>query len=407
MTKVESKIIDFIKQYVLVFFLIVITVCGAVLRLFGLEYQSGDYHSFLLPWWNQIQQGGIQGLAHQVGNYNIPYQIITYFFTLLPFGPLKSYKLLSIIFDFVLALSSGLFVYSWSKNNRKFKGALTYAIVLCSATVIFNSSFWAQCDSIYVSFILLSLYFFKKDKNILSFVFLGIAFAFKLQTVFILPVFVYCYFSTKKISILHFLIIPAVDFLMCLPALIFGRSITDIVTIYAEQTDYGKLIQFNCPNFYALLCDGSNTIYYSMFKTFSIVLTIVLLGTGLVMLLYKNVDLHNTENLLFSAIWSVFTCIMFLSSMHERYSYLLDVLLIIYAIITYKKIWLPIICSFISLRGYCYYLFKYDMLDIKYTALIYMAVYIYVSYLFFKDIIRGGKKLDAVKKLKVPLSKAL
>lgn len=117
--------------------------------------------------------------------------------------------------------------------------------------------------------------------------FIGIAFAFKLQTVFIIPVLLYYWISTKKISILHFFIIPAVDVIMCLPAIIMGRPFIDIITIYAEQTDYGKLIQMNCPNFYALICDGNDMTYYYLFKQFSVFLTIAVLGIMMCIIIYK------------------------------------------------------------------------------------------------------------------------
>lgn len=393
MTKVEKNIIELIRKNLILIFLLAITLCAILLRASnGIHFESGDYKSFLLPWWNRIEQGGVQGLANQVGNYNIPYQIIILLFTYTDLGPLYSYKLLSIFFDFILAFSAGLLVYSWSKGNRKIKGAITYAAVLLSLTVIFNSAYWAQCDSIYVSFILLSLYFLKKEKNIPAFIFLGLSLAFKLQVIFIIPFYLCYYFTTRKVSILHFLIIPAIDVIMCLPAIFMGRPIVDIVKIYAEQTDYGKLIQFNCPNIYALICDGNDGAYYELFKTFSILLTIAILGTALALLIYKNVDLHNTENLLLTSIWTSFTCLMFLSSMHERYSYLLDILLIVYCVITYKKFWVAVVCHLVSLRGYCFYLFKYDFLDIKITAIIYMVAYAYLTYAFVKEVLINGKK---------------
>ena len=223
---------------------------------------------------------------------------------------------------------------------------------------------------------------------------LGIAFSFKLQAVFILPVFLFYYVCTRKTSILHFLIIPAVDFVMCLPAIILGRNPLDIITIYAEQTDYGKLIQMNCPNIYAFICDGNDMYNYFLFKTLSIFLTVAILGAGLCMLIYKRTDLSDTQNFLLVSIWTVFTCIMFLSSMHERYAYLLDILTIIYAVVNVKRVWLPIACNLVSLRGYCYYLFVYDVLDIKITAIVYIAVYAYVSFIFIKDVVINGKKMD-------------
>lgn len=401
MTKLERKFFDFVQKYILIFLFGAVTITGIIIHLCGIDFQSDDYQSFLYPWWLQIKNGGVQGLATQVGNYNIPYQIITCIFTLLPIGPLYSYKLLSIIFDFVLACSAALLVRDFCNNKSVVKSVIAYSLVFCSMTVVLNSAFWAQCDSIYVSFILLAIYFLRKEKNIASFVMLGIAFAFKLQFIFILPVFLYYYVSTRKVSILHFLIIPAVDFIMCLPAVILGRNMLDIFTIYADQTDYGKLIQMNCPNIYAFMCSGSDMNNYYLLKTLSIVLTITVLGIGLALVIYKKVDLKSTENFLIASIWTVFTCIMFLSSMHERYSYLLDILLIIYTVVTTKRVWLTVACNLVSLRGYCYYLFTFEAIDLKTTAVIYIALYAYVTYMFVKDVIMNGKKVSRSENIKL------
>lgn len=395
MTKIESKAIGFIKRYILLFLLGAITILAVFIRICGMDFQSDDFNSFLNPWWGIIKYSDFTGLAAQVGNYNIPYQIIIYLMTLLPLNALYAYKIVSIIFDFVLAISTAMLIYSFAKSNARLKAVIAYSAVLLSATVIFNSSFWAQCDSIYTSFIILAILFLHKDKPIASFVFTGIAFAFKLQTVFILPVLLYYWISTKKISILHFFIIPAVDVIMCLPAIIMGRPFIDIITIYAEQTDYGKLIQMNCPNFYALMCDGNDMTYYYLFKQFSVFLTIAVLGIMMCIIIYKKVDLKNIEVFLLTTAWTVFTCIMFLSSMHERYGYLLDIILIVYAAVSAKHLWLPIVSTLISLRGYCYYLFSYELVSLKVTAIICTALYVYITFLLVKTIfkIKSSDKL--------------
>lgn len=392
MTKIEVKFFKWIEKNILIIFFFAATVLGTAIHFFGLEFRSLDYNSFLLTWWNTISDGGVGSLATQVGNYNIPYQIIIYLLSLLPFGPLASYKLLSIAFDFVLAFSAAMTVNAFDKNNSKIKAVLTYAIVLCSMTVVLNSSFWAQCDSIYVSFILLSLYFIKKDKTIPAFIMLGIAFSFKFQTVFIIPVLLYYYFSTRKISILNFLIIPAVDIIMCLPAVIFGRNFMDIVSIYANQTSEGRHMHINAPNVWALVCDMNDLNAYDSLRNLAICLVILILGTGLSLVIYKKVDLSDNHTFLLSSLWTVFTCFMFLPSMHERYGYLLDMLAVIYVIVFSKRVWLAVVLQLVSLRGYCFYLFKYEMLDIKLTAIIYTAVYAYVSYIFVKEAVMQSAK---------------
>ena len=396
MTKPEKIFFNFVQKHIWLIMVLAVTGLGILIRSFGMDFETDDYQSFLSHWWTQIEYGGVQGLDQQIGNYNIPYQIIIYLLTLLPIGPLYSYKLVSIIFDVVLAFSVGLLIYSLG-NKSKFRAVLAYSLTFCSLTVIFNSAFWAQCDSIYVSFILLAIYFLIKDKNALSFVMIGLAFAFKLQTIFIFPVFLFYYIATRKISILHFFIIPIVDVIMCLPALILGRNPIDLITIYIEQTDYGKLIQMNCPNIYAFMCDGYDVTYYYLFKNMSIVLTMLILGIALCMIIYKKVDLSNTNKFLLTSVWTVFTCIMFLSSMHERYSYLLDILLIIFVILTAKHYWVAVVCNLVSLSGYCFYMFgNYRVLDLKIMAVIYLAVYAYVTYVFVKDVVLNDTKTKKI-----------
>lgn len=389
MTKAERKFFDFVRKYLSIFLIGAATMLGLLIRLSGIDFESIDFLSFLNPWWAQIEASGIDGLRAQVGNYNIPYQIIIYLLTLLSIKSLYAYKILSIVFDVVLAVASALLVRELSGKKSSFVFALVYSLVFCSLTVCFNSAFWGQCDSIYVSLILLAIYFLLKDKSIVAFILLGVAFSFKLQTVFILPVLLYYYISTRKISILHFLIIPIVDIIMCLPVIILGRNPMDIINIYIDQTDYGKGISMNCPNIYAFMCDTNNAEYYYLLKQASIALTMLVLGVGLCMVIYKRVDLCDKSKFLLASIWTVFSCIMFLSSMHERYAYLLDVLLIIYVIVSRKHFWLAVACQLISLRGYCQFMFSFDF-DIKLTAIAYIAIYVYVSYLFVKDVILNG-----------------
>ena len=153
MTKIEQKFFDFIKKNIIPLFLLGVTVIGIVIRICGIEFESDDYQSFLAGWWTVIESNGVSGLSEQVGNYNIPYQLITYVFTLLPLGPLYSYKTLSIVFDFVLAVSAAMLVYSFSKNKSFFKASLTYALVLFSIHLSGHSATQFMFHLFYLQFI--------------------------------------------------------------------------------------------------------------------------------------------------------------------------------------------------------------------------------------------------------------
>ena len=397
MTKAEIRLFDFIRKHILFILFILITAAGFALRIFGMDFESVDYTYFLKPWWEAIKAANGNVLSQQIGNYNIPYQIITYLMTLLPITSLTAYKVLSIIFDCVLAVSVALLARELCGKRSKLIPLIAYGLTFCSITVIMNSAFWAQCDSIYVSFIILAMYFAQKDKTVLTFIMLGLSFSFKLQAVFILPFFFIWYLLEHKASLLHFLIIPAVDIVLCLPAIFAGRNPLDIITIYLDQTDYGKQIQMNFPNIYAFMCEGSSPENYKLLKTFSIVLTVLILAAVFCVMIYKRTDLSDKSMFLWTAIWSVFTCLIFLSSMHERYSYLLDVLLIIYAVVFKKHIWAAVAANLVSLRGYCYFLFSYEVLDLKWSSIIYLALYTYVTYILIRDILKQDKKSnDAV-----------
>lgn len=88
MTKAESKVIDFIKKHILLFLLVAVTIIAIFLRACGMDFQSDDFNSFLNSWWSIIKLNDFTGLATQVGNYNIPYQVIIYLMTLLPLNAL-------------------------------------------------------------------------------------------------------------------------------------------------------------------------------------------------------------------------------------------------------------------------------------------------------------------------------
>ncbi len=387
MTKVEKKIFDFFQKNILWWLFAAVTALGVGLRLCGIDYLSDDYNSFLLPWWQVIEAYGADGLSMQVGNYNIPYQILIYVFTQLPLGPLYSYKLLSIIFDVILAFAAALLVKDFCTNNVRVKCLLAYSIVFCSIIVIFNSGFWGQCDSIYTSFVLLAIHFLRKEKNVLSFIMLGLAFAFKLQFVFILPLFLFYYVLTRKVSILHFLIVPATNIVVCLPAIIMGRSIVDTFAIYFGQMETSLWLHMNFPSIWAFVVTPFSPSGFDYLKNFSILLTFAVLLVTLVMMMYKKADIRKPENFMLTAIFTVFTCVIFLSSMHERYAYMLEILLIIYLMMNKKSLWICLACHLVTLRGYSYYLWQYEPVTINIAALVYFAVYVYVAYLFAKTVI--------------------
>ena len=93
--------------------------------------------------------------------------------TYLPFPSLYMYKGLSMVFDIVLAAAVGWMVWRLGQRRSKPAAVLAYAAVFLLPTTILNSGFWAQCDSIYTSFIVLALVCLFFDRPLSAFVLLA------------------------------------------------------------------------------------------------------------------------------------------------------------------------------------------------------------------------------------------
>lgn len=337
----EKKIINLLLKYKEVIMFILVSLLALAIRMALINFKSYDYNFFLNPWYQQIKaNGGIAALRKQVGNYGIPYQFIITIFTYLPGKNIFWYKGLSIFFDYVLAIAGACLlskIVASSFNKALF--VITYSCILFIPTIIMNSGLWGQCDSIYVSFILLSLLSLLYERNILAFGLLGIAFAFKLQTVFILPLYLLIYVKNKKFSFLYFGISLATFYVCSLPGLLMGRKWYEPFSIYFKQTNEWR-INLNYPNLSGLIYKvaQNNTVLYGMLKNFLTLLTIGALLVGCYYLIVYTQGRLVGRDILLYAVWISWTCVMFLPSMHERYGYLVEVLLVILSI-SVPKYW--------------------------------------------------------------------
>lgn len=381
MFNLEKKVIDMFKKNYVLIFVVIITIMALLVRIMPIKFQSHDYIKFLLPWFNDLlAKGGLSGLGTYIGNYNAPYMTIMALLTYIPISSLFSIKIVSIIFDFVLAISVGHLVTLLVKKNKKIYGIVAYAIVLFLPQVILNSAMWGQCDSIYASFSIIALIFLLKEKYWQSFVFLGISFAFKLQLVFILPVFIIIYICKNKFSILHFLIIPLVNFIMCLPAIIMGKPILDLLKVYFNQTSISTALVRNYPNIYNLLAGD-----IQIFKYVGIMITIFIFALMLFYFIYKKVNWNKEKIVTLSLIVLVIISYI-LPGIHERYIYVGEILSIVYYLIYRKNLPLVIMINLNAILTYSIYLTGYQTNIMPVLSIVYGVVVIYFVVSTIKDI---------------------
>ena len=373
MSKIEKNIIDFCIKNKDYLFVLILTFIALMIRISFLNFISNDYVYFLEPWSSFYKEYGILGLKYKIGDYNCLYNT---FLAILSYIPIKSLYIIK-IFSFIFDFGCGVLGYKIVKKvtNSKISSYITYGIILFIPTVLFNSSLWGQCDAIYTFFALFGIYFLIKEKYLLSFIFMGISFAFKLQAVFILPVYIIYYIVKKRYSILYFLIIPLVNIICAIPSLIIGRSFMDIIMIYFNQTNSYSDYVLNFPNMYQFIGQ------YEGLDKFGIFITIMIFGLVLYYILKKKIIL-NSNSILFLSMISVVIATYFLPYMHDRYLFMADIFSVIWYVSNKNKkyLYVPITICFVSFATYVSYLFGITIIDFKILSLIYLIIIIKVFY---------------------------
>ena len=387
MFTLEKKVWEFAEKYKNYLFLGIITLLALGVRYSARDIYSDDMFYFLAPWYEEIREaGGLGALKSQVGNYNIVYQTIIALLTYININCVYAYKIVSVVFDFLLAFASAVLACElMGKKKGETTFCLVYAAMLFLPTVVLNSAFWAQCDSIYTFFVILTVYYLYKEKYVRTFVFLGIAFAFKLQTVFILPLIICYYLYKKKFSILMLGISVAVFWLSGIPAYIAGRPLNTPFLIYMNQADQYHYMYMNIPNFWMLFC-----IVYDVLNRAALIVTIMMCGLGLYMILIGKKKMDSSEQFMNTAAWFVWTCVMFLPAMHERYTFMLDIFLILLSFVNQKYIKYAVASSGLSLFTYNIFLFGNGTLE-PVHAWIFLTAWMHYSYFILKQ--------DAVKEV--------
>ena len=162
-----------------------------------LPVETQDYQVHLKPWYDFIvQHGHFAALKYDFANYNVPYlyllATVAYFLPAL--HSLFAIKSISIIFDFVLAF----FVYrcvrlKYRQPNEGAIPILAALTVLLMPTVVLNSARWGQADAMYTAFLVACLYYLLAGRQAAAFIAFGMAFTFKLQSVFLARFYCGCW----------------------------------------------------------------------------------------------------------------------------------------------------------------------------------------------------------------------
>ncbi len=385
-TKIDRKIISFCEKNITTVFVFVITAIGLYMRYRMLPFAHSDLTEYFVVWYDGLKEaGGLLGLKSYSGDYNYPFPTMLAFLTYLPIEKTIAIKGLSIFFDIVLAIISGLIakeVYKTNDEDGNKCFILAYSFTFLSPLVMLNSAYWGQNDSIYVSIVLISIYLILKDKYFWSLFVYGIAFSVKLQALLIFPLFVLIYLLNKKFSILYFFSIALGFIFSSFPGMIIsGEGINGCLRIYAEEIGEERFLVQNFPNVYYWI----SAKHYDLYKVLGICFTIFIFIIVAYYLYQKKTSL-NKDAIISLGIWVALTSVYFLPKMHERYGMMAEVLLLIW-ILGHKK-WgvyavivntITLFCYFAVLHGYYLYYFQ-NMAIVNIIGYVFFSYFVIMSY---------------------------
>ena len=342
-----------LKESTIRFVTVVLVFLSISLRVISLPYSNFDLATYNLPWYQiLIDQGISKALATNFSNYSPPY---TYFLALatLTHGflpPIIALKLIPVSFD----LLGAFYIYKIVrlKYQQGYIPYLAAAIYFTAPTVILNSSYWGQADSLYTVFLLACLYYLMAEKPFLAMLAFGIAFAFKAQAVFFFP-FLCLMAIRKRIPWIYFGIIPLVYLIAITPVVLLGRPLLDTLLIYASQSSSYTRLSVNAPNLYLLFSNK----FYALIMPSGLLIAIILL----IYWIYTSAQSKNTLNpnyLLLTAFIATAITPFLLPKMHDRYFYPADVLSIPLAFYWPTLWFIPILYQFISIFSISVFLFE-------------------------------------------------
>lgn len=307
-----------------------------LLRALCLDYASLDFQDFLSQWAQVLRQnGGFRAIALDVGNYNAPYLYFMAAVSYFDFPNLYAYKLFSILFDVALAWGClRLTRVLRGSRERDFAPAAAFALALLLPTVALNGSYWGQCDVIYGALAVHAAALALEGRGKSSVALMAVAFSFKLQAIFLLPLWGVLWLG-GKLKFRELWVFPGVYALTILPAFLLGKPLKDILGVYVGQLGEYSRLTLNAPSVYQFVPYGMR-VDEALLSALGIGAAFLLAGALLVLGLLTRGRLGREGYFLIGVVLAIGVPFL-LPHMHERYFFLADVLTLCWACANWRR----------------------------------------------------------------------
>ncbi len=351
-----------------------------------LDFRSDDYDIFLGNWIVSYTPMTIwQGFGTYIASdYTPPYLYILVLISRVQEYPSEYLiKAVSVLFDAILAY--GLTRLFALKVRRELWQGIFFCLAMILPPVVFNGAYWAQCDVIYVSFCILALAEILSGHPVRGMSCFGVALSFKLQTVFFLPVLLPLW-QRKDIKLWHVGMIPLFYMVMMTPALLAGKSLHHVLTVYISQAGTYNFITINGPTLYELLPgDKGNAAYFQMLSGMAMMLAFAFM-VAVCAALVMHPERVNAETVLCACVLFTAGIPFFLPKMHERYTFGADVLS--FAMVAFGPQYLPAACCLMLSSYLCYTagLYRTGVLDLSVSTLFAAAGLVIMAIIFWRKL---------------------
>jgi Gpi18-like mannosyltransferase len=338
-----------------------VAILGSVLlRIECVPFVSGDMWRYNLRWFGHLKTLGHAGLRHPFTNYTPAYEVLLLAATHLspPLSAVAATKFVSICGDYVCAvLLYGIVRLRFPMGWRPAAAMLAH---LYSPTVLLNSAYWGQTDSLYAAGILACLYLLCSGRTGPAMASFGVALAVKQQALFFAPALLLLLLR-KELPLRHALVPLAVLAASMVPVWLVGRPLMQPLEVYVRQASTYRAPTLGFPNFYSWV----HTI------PLAIALAIATASVVAFLLVLRRHDPPRTvSSLALTGLLSVLLMPMVLPRMHERYWYLADVISVACAFLVPRCAIVAVLTVGCSLCAYAPVLFRCRLVSTPYLALV-------------------------------------
>jgi Gpi18-like mannosyltransferase len=295
-------------------------------------FVNSDLLLAFIPWQNYLlEHGRWHALQHPFSMYFPAYFDVTAMTSYLDghINRVSQIKLVSSAFDIVTAVVAYFFVGqltgSSTPGGRKSVAQLVAPFcILAGPTVLVNGSIWGQSDIVYTCFLLLSTFSVIVGSGAFAALFFGVAFAFKLQAIFLLP-FIAAMVLQKRIRWWQLLLLPIGWLAALIPPVLNGAKPLEFLSLTASQGETFPTLAINVGNPWIIADRIHLNVHLGTLA--GIVLTILLMIA--ITVWGTRPAFRNPTNTLMLATLSALAVPYFMPKMHDRYFFPAEIFLCI------------------------------------------------------------------------------